>query len=182
MAPFVLKSDGKADDGADDFHHSQGLAGDNVVEKLVGDISAVALTGEKPAKFLRVFDVGRPLVPFQFVKPGHGRTAGLLGLGLSNAADEMVLDGLVDGFADHIAADAGGFKVAPRHGVLFGLQRQCRAAPSRVLENRDAQRIWPRTACGHAPVQAVPYADTSRQDARVAGLIPIFSDLHQSRL
>jgi len=58
----------------------------------------------------------------------------------------MMADGLVDCIADHVAADASGFKVAPRHGVLLCLGISVLIAPAQRLA--DQQRHQPDNAAG----------------------------------
>jgi hypothetical protein len=63
VAPFILEANGEADDGSHDLQYSQGFLGDNMVKRLVGDVSDVALAGEELLELLPISEVRGCILP-----------------------------------------------------------------------------------------------------------------------
>ena len=106
---FGLEANGVANNGADKFDNGKGLARNSDIEKAVGDVGAMALTGVEAMECLGAGGVLAAIVPTKFEESGFGGDAGFFGSARPDATDEAGGDGFVDGATNHRVANGGVF-------------------------------------------------------------------------
>ena len=126
-----LKADGKSDDGSDRLDHRQRFVRDDDIEKLVGDVRAIAFTLEESPEVRRLLSILWRGVPTELVARALAGFTDGIGAPFAHALDEMPGHGLIKSQPDHVSADAGlGDEFAVTDGHLLLLWVAVGVAPA----------------------------------------------------
>ena len=132
-----LKADGETDYGSDRLDHRQRFVRDDDIEKLVGDVRAIAFSLEKAPKIRRFLSILWRGIPTELVGRALAGLTGGIGAPFSHALDEMAGHGFIESHPDHVAADAGlGDEFAVADGNLLLLWVAVGVAPTQGLANK----------------------------------------------